>query len=72
MPEISSQLSELLLSEGLQNLGDENDWPLVEGITLQWLGVVGAAWNVWSNSPAEAGAAIDAKVMDDDPTPKTI
>ena len=70
MPEISEQIESLLADEGLCNLGDENDWPIIEGITLQWLGVVGGYWHVWSLNADEAEAAIGAKVMDDDPAPK--
>ncbi|MGI8426509.1 MAG: hypothetical protein ACR2M4_07920 [Actinomycetota bacterium] len=72
IPEISEQMATLLEEQGLRNLGDENDWPILEVITLQWLAVVGASWNVWSLNAEEAEAAIGAKVMDQDPAPKLL
>ncbi|MGH2705604.1 MAG: hypothetical protein ACRDJ4_11070 [Actinomycetota bacterium] len=54
--DLPEQLASALAAAGLTRL--EGDWPLIEAITLQRLGLLGAQWDVWAPSQTEAEAAI--------------
>lgn len=70
MPEIARQITRMLADAGLQCFGTEDDWPLVDGITLQRLGVVGASWEVWADTRDLTRQSINEAVMQIDSTPE--
>jgi hypothetical protein len=55
-PDLPEELSAALAAAGLTRV--EGEWPLIEAITLQRLGLLGAQWDLWAPSREEAEAAI--------------
>jgi len=64
-PDIAPDLTKLLSEAGLSLM--EGDWPLVESVSLQRLGVLFAHWQVWARDVSQAEASIGEAVMDTQP-----
>lgn len=69
MPGIAEEMAAMLTERGLSELGSEQTWPLLDGVTLQRLGVVGPRWQVWGESPETVTEAINGAVMEIDSVP---
>ena len=69
-PELSVELAQLLAESGLEHVGD--DWPLIESVTLQRLGVLGGHWQVWAESKAAAETAVSKAAMDMQEAPRVL